>query len=116
MIKQAKSSPFRVHVALVQLSRNGNISDGRIHPAPSVHLKDTACRYRADSGEIPRTTCINVVRAVEAAHHVRETKSANQSLCDAIVLHRSQRAVGRLHFAAVGKFKAAKLQTGVVSF
>src|ERR1700722_828084 len=116
MIKQAESAPFCVNVALVQLSRNRNISDRCVHPAPTIHLEHTTRRYRADSGEIPRTTGINVVRAVEAAHHVRISKSADQSLRDAIVLHRSQRSIGRLYFTAVGKFKAAKLQTGVVSF
>src|ERR1700686_5190492 len=116
MIKQSESAPFRVHVAFVQLSRNGNISDGRVHPAPAIHLKYTTCRYRTDCGKIPRTTRINVMRTVEAPHHVRIAKGADQSLCDTIILYGRQCGVGRLHFTAIGKFKAAKLQTGVVSF
>src|ERR1700686_1991740 len=116
MIKQAESAPFRVHVAFIQLSRNGNISDGRVHPAPAIHLKYTTCRNRPDSSEIPSAAGINVMRPIKTAHHVRISKSADQSLRDAIVLHRSQRGIGRLHLTSIGKFKAAKSQTGVVPF
>src|ERR1700730_11429125 len=101
MIEETERAPFRVYLAFVQLSSNGNISDGRIHPAPTVYLKDSACRNRTDSSDIPRTTRINVVRTIEASHHVRITKSTNQSLRDAIVLYRSQRGINRLHFTPV---------------
>src|SRR3984893_12640298 len=115
MIEQAERTPFRVHVALIQLPGNRNISDGRVHPAPTIHLKHAPRGNRTDSGEIPRATRVNVVRTVKASHHVRKTKSAYQSLRDTVVLHGCECGICRFHLTAICEFKTAQLHTGVIS-
>ena len=91
------------------------ISDGSLDPSPAVHLEDAAVRDGAESGKIPGTVRIVILRAVEAALHVGKAEGADQPLRYAVALHDSQRLVFGSDFAAIGEFEAPELHVRVLA-
>ena len=100
----------------VDLAGESDVAKRSFRPAPAVNLEDAAGRDGAESGEGPRTIGVEVLRAVHAAHHVREAEVAEQALADAILFERSEDRIFGFRLAAVGEFKAADAQAVVSAF